>query len=102
MNVPNLWASQNTNFSEAEWIDLNWETPQAVKQIDIVFDSMLDFHFAQKLGGYKNKVLPSIIKNYRLWTVNLNGDNILFEEIHDNYQRLCKHTIQLERVQSIR
>lgn len=101
-NMPNLWASQNTSFSEPEWIDLRWETPQAVKQVDIVFDSMLDFHFAQKWGGYKYNVLPSIVKNYRLWAVDVNGEKTMIVEVQDNYQRLRKHTIQVENVQSIR
>jgi len=101
-NVPNLWASQDTDFSEPEWIDLNWDSPQSVKQIDLIFDSMLDFHFAQKWGGYVSNVLPSIVKHYRLWAFDSKGNKTLIDEVHDNFQRLRQHTCQLESVRSIR
>jgi hypothetical protein len=101
-NQPNIWASVNTDFAEPEWIDLHWDSIRSPRQIDVIFDSMLDFHFIQKWGGYKNNVLPSIVKHYRLWAYDSQGNKTLIEEIKNNYQRLCKHHCGLKEVKSIR
>jgi len=99
---PNMWASENTDFAEPEWIELSWDTLRSPKQVDLIFDSMLDFHFMQKWGGYKNNVLPSIVKHYRLWAYDSQGNKTLIEEIRNNYQRLCKHKCELKEVRSVR
>jgi len=101
-HVPNMWASKVTDFSEPEWIELCWETPRSLSRIDVIFDSMLDFHFMQKWGGYNHQALPSIVKHYRLWAFDQQGNKTLIEEIDNNYQRLCKHHCKLENVLSIR
>jgi hypothetical protein len=101
-NVPNLWASGETSFAESEWLELTWETTQSIREIDVVFDSMLDFHFSQRWGGYKYNVLPSIVKHYRLWAYDSQGNMTLIEEIKTNYQRLCRHKCELMNVKSIR
>jgi hypothetical protein len=101
-NQPNMWASESTDFSEPEWIELSWDTFRSPKQIHLIFDSMLDFHFNQRWGGYKNNVLPSIVKHYRLWAFDSKGDKTMIKEINNNYQRLCKHHCELKEVKSIR
>ncbi len=101
-NVPNLWISEETNFAEAEWLELTWETSQSIRQIDVVFDSMLDFHFMQKWGGYKRNVIPSLVKDYRLWAYDTSGRKSLIVDIADNFQRLKKHPCDLTDVKSLR
>jgi hypothetical protein len=63
---------------------------------------MLDFHFAQKWGGYGSNVLPLIIKHYCLWVFDKKGNKVMIEEIDDNYQRLRKHSCRIKNVESIR
>ncbi len=101
-NKPNMWASETTEFTEPEWLELSWDKPRSLGQIDIIFDSMLDFHFMQKWGGYKHTVLPSIVKHYRLWAFDQQGNKTLIEEIEYNYQRLRKHKCKLKKVLRIR
>lgn len=101
-NQPNMWASESTDFSDPEWIELSWDTFRSPKQIHLIFDSMLDFHFNQRWGGYKNNVLPSIVKHYRLWAFDSKGEKTMIAEIKNNYQRLCKHHCELKEVKSIR
>jgi hypothetical protein len=101
-NQPNMWASKHTDFSKPEWIELSWDKPHSPTEIHLIFDSVLDFHFNQRWGGYKNNVLPSIVKHYRLWAYDSQGKRILIEEINNNYQRLRKHPCGLKEVKSIR
>jgi hypothetical protein len=101
-NQPNMWASERSDFSNPEWIELSWDTLHSPKEIHLIYDSMLDFHFAQRWGGYKDNVLPSIVKHYRLWAYDSQGNKILIEEIKNNYQRLCKHSCGVRDIKSIR
>jgi len=101
-NKPNMWASEITDFTKPEWIELCWDTLRSPRQIHVIFDSMLDFHFNQKWGGYKNNVLPAIVKHYRLWAYDSQGNKNLINEIKNNYQRLCKHHCELKDVKSVR
>ncbi len=101
-NIPNLWSSGTTDFSDPEWIDLEWDTAMVPREIDLLFDSMLDFHFVQKWGGYPGNVLPSIVKHYRLWALDRQGNKKLIDEVRDNFQRLRKHSCSMEEVKSIR
>ena len=97
-----MWASQRTDFSEPEWIELSWDRLPSPRQIHLIFDSMLDFHFSQKWGGYKHNVFPSIVKHYRLWAIDSQGNRTLIAEVKNNYQRLCKHYCELKYVKSVR
>lgn len=101
-NQPNMWASESTDFAEPEWIELSWDTHYSPKQIDVIFDSMLDFHVSQRWGGYRKNILPSIVEHYRSWAYDSQGYKTLIVELKKNDQRLCKHKCELKDVKSIR
>jgi len=101
-NQPNMWASENTDFLKPEWIELAWKTDRSPREIHVIFDSMLDFHFNQRWGGYQNNVLPALVKEYRLWSFDQQGNKTLIAEVNNNYQRLRKHRCELNNVKSIR
>ena len=101
-NKPNIWSSKNTDFAQSEWIELTWDNVRAPKKIDLVFDSILSFHFLQKWGGYKKNVLPTVVKNYKLWAFDNKGNKTLIVEVLNNYQRLRKHTCDLKDIKTIR
>jgi len=101
-NVPNIWVSKPTNFKEPQWVDLTWDKPQSINKVDLVFDSTLDFHFKQAWTGYNKNVIPSIVKDYKLWAYDKDGNRSLIIAVEGNYQRLCKHSFGRIKMQKLR
>ena len=90
-NLPNLWSSKRTDFNAPEWLELTWPQPQRVQEIDILFDSMLDFQFHQRWHGYDYDAISSLVKSYRLLARNGSEEWRSLVEVDDNYQRLRRH-----------
>lgn len=101
-HVPNIWASKPTDFTKSEWIEFCWDSPQSLSRVDILFDSMLDFHFKQKWNGYSTNVLPAIVKDYRLWAEDKKGNKHLVAEVNGNYQRFCRHSCTEKNITKLR
>ena len=59
-NNPNLWVSAKTSFIIPEWIKLDWDIPTDIEDIQVIFDSSLQFHFGQSWQGYAVNVIPSL------------------------------------------
>ena len=79
--TPNLWVSAASSFSEPEWIELNWESPRTICEIQLLFDSALHFHFWQSWQGYPVRSVPSIIRDYRLIARRADGPRVTVAEV---------------------
>ena len=89
-----------------QWIQLEWQKPQEIKEIQITFDSGLnrklfltgqDSEYSQQIRGPQ----PETVSDYSI-EVKINGT---FEEIvrvKDNFNRLNRHTIEPVITNSIR
>jgi hypothetical protein len=94
-NVPNLWISNDTDFSQPEWIELQWEQPQQISSVQLLFDSMLDLYLTTLWLDYQERAIPSIIRDYRIqyW----NGETQEWISLVDetgNYLRNCSHSFE--------
>jgi FAD dependent oxidoreductase len=101
-NQPNLWVSETTDFSEPEWLDLAWDTPRDLTEIQILFDSSLHFHFWQSWQGYQKNAIPSIVSDYRVIATHRSGSNTAVAEVRGNHQRNRRHPVDLDEVVSLR
>jgi hypothetical protein len=101
-NQPNLWVSQTTAFNQPEWLELTWETPRDLTEIQILFDSSLHFHFWQSWQGYQRNAIPSIVRDYRITAVHENGSTTVAADVTGNFQRNRRHPVALDGVVSLR
>ena len=101
-NIPNLWVSAKTSFITPEWIKLDWDIPKDIEGIQVIFDSSLQFHFGQSWQGYAVNAIPTIVKEYRIVALLVNGSEVVVANVVNNYQRNCFHHFSLENVVSIR
>lgn len=99
---PNLWVSKTTDFSQAEWLELTWEAPRSISEIQILLDSSLHFHFWQSWQGYQRNAIPSIIRDYRIVAVDEFGKSITLIEVTGNFQRNCRHEVMLTGITRLR
>lgn len=100
--IPNLWVSAASSFSAPEWIELGWDRPQNIAEVQLLFDSSLHFHFWQSWQGYPVNAIPSIIRDYRLIAEHEDGSTTVAVEVAGNYQRNRRHAVKLAGVRRLR
>jgi hypothetical protein len=100
--TPNLWVSAASSFSKPEWIELSWETPRTISEVQLLFDSALHFHFWQSWQGYPVRSLPSIVRDYRLIAHRADGTLSTIVEVTGNFQRNRRHRVALEGITRLR
>jgi hypothetical protein len=89
--LPHLWISENTDFSEPEWVQFEWDTPQTFSQVTLLFDSSLDFTFYQSWQGYPDNVIPSLVTEYELSVSDDGKSWTTIAGVKDNYLRRRHH-----------
>lgn len=99
---PNLWVSAASSFDRPEWIELSWQSPRSISEVQILFDSSLHFHFWQSWQGYPVNAIPSIIRDYRIIATRGDGSSSVIAEITGNHQRNRRHRVELEDVRRLR
>ena len=100
--TPNLWVSAASSFSEPEWIELRWETPRTISEVQLLFDSALHFHFWQSWQGYPVHSVPAIVRDYRLIARHADGSSSTLAEVTGNFQRNRRHRMALEGITRLR
>ena len=100
--TPNLWVSAASSFSEPEWIELRWETPRTISEVQVLFDSALHFHFWQSWQGYPVRSVPSIVRDYCLIARHADGTSSTIAEVTGNFQRNRRHRMALEGITRLR
>ena len=93
-NLPNLWSSKRSDFQDAEWLELSWSKPQKMREVTILFDSMLDFQFSQSWKNYDRNVVSPLVRKYRLLARNGSQSWQTLTAVDGNYQRRCQHTFE--------
>ncbi len=100
--TPNLWVSAASSFAQPDWIELSWETPRTINEIQILFDSALHFHFWQSWQGYPVRSVPSIVRDYRLIAHHADGTSSSITEVTGNFQRNRRHRVALAGITRLR
>ncbi|WP_245584787.1 FAD-dependent oxidoreductase [Pedobacter glucosidilyticus] len=87
---PNAWVASLTD--EKPSITITWEKPEAIKQIDLFFDTDFDHPMESVLMGHPEDVMPFCVRNY---IIKDDKGLVVFEK-KDNYQTV--NTIRFEEV----
>jgi hypothetical protein len=101
-NRPNLWVSQATDFARPEWLELAWEGPRRISEIQLLFDSSLHFHFWQSWQGCLVRAIPSIVRDYRIIAGLADGASAIVAEVGGNHHRNRRHQASLDGVSRLR
>lgn len=99
---PQLWASQPTEFTQPEWLRLDWDDEKAITTVDLVFDDDVDVEL-NTLHHHRTPdvIFPELARDYAVDV--LDGDT--WREIvavQNNRRRHRRHSIDLVRSNSLR
>ena len=108
--TPNLWISQESDFSTPEQLELTFDEPVEIESIQLLFDSSLDNSISAfcsdcncMLNGYAFHRVPSVVKSYRLYVQVCHAREWqLAAEETDNYQRLRTHEVRRKNIVGLR
>ena len=81
-NGPNAWVA--TPNDPIPTLILDWDQPQTIRRIDLVFDTDFDHPMESVLMGHPENVMPFCVKRYRI----LDGDGREIAGCEDNHQTL--------------
>lgn len=101
-HAPNLWVSAQGSFAEPEWIGLAWDEPREIREVQILFDSALHFHFSQSWQGYPVRSIPTLVRDYRIIVDHEDGSSSTVAEVSGNFHRNRRHTVHLTKIISLR
>ncbi|HEU5116405.1 MAG TPA: hypothetical protein VFT74_06960, partial [Isosphaeraceae bacterium] len=93
--------------SNGAWIDLAWEKPREIRQVQFTFDT--GFHRELTLSssdGVTSHMVrapqPETVKDYVVKAVTEDGKTVELARVSGNHQRLRRHTFDPVRVKSVR
>ena len=101
-HLPNLWVSAPTTFEQPESLDLEWDAPKDIAEVQLLFDSSLHFHFSQSWQGYPVRGIPSVIRDYRIIAGYDDGSTTILADVAGNYQRNRRHRMVVGGVRRLR
>ena len=89
---PQLWASAATNFAEPEWLALEWDKPQTISTVRIVFDDNVDVEL-NTLHHHRTPevIFPELVRDYAV-EVERNGKWEEIVAVTENRRRQRVHS----------
>ncbi len=108
-DVPTHWTHRwgAEMIDGGQWIELTWNEPVAVEEVQITFDS--GFHRQLTLSAQDSTSRsvvrgpqPELVKDYKLIATDNDGNTIEIATIEDNYQRLRRHRLERRSLKSLR
>ncbi|MCY4018633.1 MAG: FAD-dependent oxidoreductase [Chloroflexi bacterium] len=78
----NAWVSDPDDLAPA--LEIEWQVPQSVREVVLMFDTDWDHPMETTLWGHPEDVMPFAVKDYRL----TDGNGRVFAEVADNHQTI--------------
>ncbi len=103
--LDNCWAAKLTK--EGVWLQLSWEKPQTLSQIQITFDSGFERELTlTSQDGFNKRMIrraqPETIKKYKVLRRVTGGEWKEFLTVENNHQRLNRHSFNALETDAIR
>ncbi|MFN7139059.1 MAG: FAD-dependent oxidoreductase [Limisphaerales bacterium] len=103
--LDNCWAAKLTQ--EGAWIELTWDKPQTLSQLQITFDSGFDRELTLTSQDSFNKrmirgVQPETVKKYKLLYRTGDGQWKELASVEDNFQRVNRYRFQALQTNAVR
>ncbi len=99
------WAARMA--PEGAWIQLEWDRPQRIREVQITFDS--GFQRELTLSSQDNVVRgtvrapqPETARDYAVSCRRPDGQSTTLAEVKSNHQRLCRHRFEPVETSSVR
>ena len=105
-DYPNQWAAPLG--SDGAWLELAWDKPQALKQVQLTFDSGFIRELTLSSSDAANKGIirsqqPETVKKYSLLYQTADGKEwVELASVDKNHQRICRHNFQSVNAKRIR
>ncbi len=103
---PNQWAAPLG--ADGAWLELAWDKPQTLKQIQLTFDSGFIRELTLSSSDNANKGIirapqPETVKKYSLQYQTEDGkDWVELASVNNNHQRICRHNFAAVNAKRIR
>jgi hypothetical protein len=99
------WAAPLTK--EGVWIDLAWDKPQKISQLQLTFDTGFQRRLMLTSSDAANAKQvrapqPETVKDYKITYTDANGQQKELTSVTDNHQRLNRHAFDAIEAKSIR
>lgn len=93
--------------AEGAWVDLIWDRPQRVQEIQLTFDTGFQRELTLTSSDAANRGIirapqPETVRDYRLYYRTAQGEWALLAERKGNYQRLVRHRFEPVETPAIR
>jgi len=107
-DVPGEWSHRwGAKVSKGgEWIELRWDTPQLIDEVQITFDSAFHRQLTLSASDAVTATMirgpqPETVKDYNITAVTDQG-TLTVAEVRGNYQRQRRHNFDEVQVKSLR
>ena len=100
-HLPNLWISEETDFRFPEFLEFHWSEPVDLSEIEIVWDSTLEYLLPSRPQIFENPILPSIVRDYKIYTMNDVGHWEELLSVSDNVQGFSTHSFETVKTRAI-
>ncbi|MBT3668093.1 MAG: FAD-dependent oxidoreductase [Opitutae bacterium] len=100
-SLPNLWVSEETNFQYPEYIEFHWDNPVDISTIEIVWDTTLEYLYPIRPQPFVDSILPSIVKDYKIYSMNDVGHWEELLEVNDNENGFSSHDFDHVKTRAI-
>ena len=101
----NRWAAKLT--PEGVWLELRWEQPQKISQVQITFDSGFQRQLTLSSAAGQNQRMirgpqPETVSAYELIATDADGKQTVLAKVTDNHQRVNRHRFAPVAAKSLR
>jgi len=100
-HLPNLWISEETDFRFPEYLEFHWEEPLDVSSVEIIWDATLEFLFPSRPQSFARPIVPSIVKEYKLYYMNDVGHWEELLEVTNNEFGFSRHSFETVKTRAI-
>ena len=108
-DYPNQWAAPlGSDGAQGAWLELAWDKPQSLKQIQLTFDSGFIRELTLSSSDNANKGIirapqPETVKAYSLqYQTEGSQEWIELANVTNNHQRICRHHFAPVKAQRVR
>ena len=99
--LPNLWISEETDFKYPEYLEFHWKKPVDISTIEIIWDATLEYLFPARPQPIKSPILPSVVKEYKLYFMNDVGHWEELLAVFDNSLGFSSHSFETIKTNAI-
>ena len=91
---PNMWVSRPLAEDPQPWVELRWDDPVTVSEVDVLLDASIEIDLINLHHHHTpQRVMPGLVTSYQLLVETPDGwDKIA--EVDDNHRRTVKHALE--------